>query len=313
MRVATPLTTGAMVRTVRTLGEGAVVHADGSDVLIALTASSRRTARARVLALAHAGLEGGVREVTATTDAQAAAARDSWGRADAELQALAGRTGVPDPRPLLQKLEAVVRDLERQSERAAAAGSSEHTIDVRLADNQQAMFELRAQVARHDQLMRAQVRARQREMIATATRGEATVAARAAAVDATVDKIGHGPALWLAGVLFGLVLIALVAGQLVGRPKPRFRWPFRLRDSAESPAPVQAAARPVRAQPVEQRRVYLHSLPTRERDFYLALDPSPPEDADVASSTSVDLTEEEDVCYSKRSGSTASKPASPPQ
>jgi hypothetical protein len=292
--VAAPFTTTAVVRAMRQLGDGAMVRADGSQILIALTAPNRRTARERAVTLAHVGLEVGLRQVTATADEQAAAARDSEARAADQLATLADHTGVADPAPAFQRLEVVVHDLERQSELAAAAGKPVRTIYVSLAENQQAMFELRAQVARHDQLVQAQVRARQQELNATTTRGEATLAARSATVDATVHKIGRWSAFWLAGVAFGLAAIVFVAGGLVRRPQLHFRWLFPLRGGAQSSSTVHAAPRPVRTQPVEQRRVYLRSLPTRERDFYLALGPSRSEDSDVAPSTSLDLTGEED-------------------
>ncbi len=291
--VAAPFTTSALARTVRTLGDGATVRADGSEVFIALTASNRRTARERAVALAHLGLDVGLRQVTATTDEQAAAARDAEARAAAQLATLAAPPGVADPRPALQRLEAIVHDLERQSERAAAAGEPVRAIDLSLAENQQAMFALRAQVARHDQLVQAQARARQQELDATATRGAATVAACAATVDATVHETGRGADAWLAGVAFGLAVIVFAAGGLLGRPKLHFRWPFPMRGGAQSSSAVRVAARPLPTQWVEQRDVYLGSLPTRERDFYLALGLSPPEDTDVDSATSLDVTREE--------------------
>ncbi len=291
--VAAPFTTSGMIRTVRTLGDGATVRADGSQIFIALTASNRRTARERAVALAHLALDDGLRQVTATADEQVAAAKDAEARAAAQLATLAAPPGVADPRPALQRLEAIVHALERQSERAAAAGKPVRAIDLSLAENQQAMFALRAQVERHDQLVRAQVRARQQELDATATRGKATVEARAATVDATVHKTGRGADAWFPGVAFGLAVIVFAAGGLLGRPKLHVRWPFPLRGGAQSSSTVRVAPRPLPTQRVEQRADYLRALPNRERDFYLALGLSPPEDTDVDSATSLDVTREE--------------------
>jgi hypothetical protein len=323
LNAAPPFTTNDLVRTIRTTAPQASVRADGRQVLVAVTASNRWTARARVATLAHAGLEAGLRHVTATAAAQTAAARSAEAQAAAQLATLADRTGLTDPTPAYQRLQAVVQGLEIQRELAAALGAPVGALDASLAANQQAMFELQAQVTRHDELVQAQAQARQQELNATARSNAATIAARTATVVVADHTTKPWPRVLLAGAAFGLAAIVLLAGELGSRPQLHPRWQLPSVPRTD-PSPIDSAAphrvhtqsearlrpepRPGKAAnaldhdeprsidtPVDQRRAYLRRVPARERDFYLALAVSQSEDPDGAASTSLDLVREEEL------------------
>jgi hypothetical protein len=332
LSVTRPFTSGDVVRAIRTVAPRAAVRADGPRIVVGVTASKRRTARARAATIARAGLEAGLRRFVATAGAQTAAARSSEAQAASQLATLADRTGLTDPTPALQRLEAAVQGLELQRELAAAIGAPLGALDASLAANQQAMFELRAQVTRHDELVQAQARARQEELNASATSDAATFAARSASVVVADHTSTHWLRIFSAGAAFGLAAIVLLAGELRGRLQlPRWQLPPR-RGAASAPiasapadrAQTQPAPHP-RPDPrsgealnpldpdeprsvdtsVEQRRAYLLDVPERERDFYLALAVSQSEDPDGPASTSLDLVREEER---ERNRDTAASP-----
>jgi len=331
LSVTRPFTSGDVVRAIRTVAPRAAVRADGPRIVVAVTASKRRTARARAATIARAGLEAGLRRFVATAGAQTAAARSSEAQAASQLATLADRTGLTDPTPALQRLEAAVQGLELQRELAAAIGAPLGALDASLAANQQAMFELRAQVTRHDELVQAQARARQEELNATATSDAATFAARSASVVVADHTSTHWLRIFSAGAAFGLAAIVLLAGELRGRLQlPRWQLPPR-RGAASAPI-ASAAADRAQTQPAPhprpdprsgealnpldpdeprsvdtsvERRAYLLDVPERERDFYLALAVSQSEDPDGAASTSLDLVREEER---ERNRDTAASP-----
>ena len=331
LSVTRPFTSGDVVRAIRTVAPRAAVRADGPRIVVGVTASKRRTARARAATIARAGLEAGLRRFVATAGAQTAAARSSEAQAASQLATLADRTGLTDPTPALQRLEAAVQGLELQRELAAAIGAPLGALDASLAANQQAMFELRAQVTRHDELVQAQARARQEELNATATSDAATFAARSASVVVADHTSTHWLRIFSAGAAFGLAAIVLLAGELRGRLQlPRWQLPPR-RGAASAPI-ASAAADRAQTQPAPhprpdprsgealnpldpdeprsvdtsvERRAYLLDVPERERDFYLALAVSQSEDPDGAASTSLDLVREEER---ERNRDTAASP-----
>ncbi len=143
--VPAPLATNDVVRTIAARPTEATVRADGTLVVIATSGSDRDAARARVENSARDGLDAALRPIAADADARASAARADEQRAANQLMTLVNRTGLDDPAAELQRVQAVVADLETQRRAAVAAGRPLTDIDARLADNQQAMFELDAQ------------------------------------------------------------------------------------------------------------------------------------------------------------------------
>jgi hypothetical protein len=229
LTVAPPFTTSDVLHAMRSVAHGATVRAAGSQVDIALTASNRRTARALAAKRAHIGLEAALRNFTASADGQTAAARGLEAQAATQLATLAARTGLADPTFAYQRLEGVVRGLERQREMAATAGMPPGPIDATLAENQQAMFELRAQVTRHDELVQTEAQARQQELKAAATSDAATSTARAT----TVDVADYNTEPWpipIAVVIFGLALIVFLGSE----PQLRRRSQLPSRRGADS-------------------------------------------------------------------------------
>lgn len=321
LKVAEPFTASALLRALRPAAPGVTARADGSQVLIASTASNRRGAHGRVETAAHDGLDAGLRHFVASARRQIAAARSSEARATRQLANFVDRTGLLDPALAYQRQEPVVHDLERQHDAAAASGTSLGAVDASLAENQQVLFELGIQVTRHDQLVQAEARALQQERSAAATRDAATTAARSATVVVTYHETKPLPQVPLAGAAFGLAAIALLIGELRGRTRFYPQGQLAPRDGADPSPIVYAAASRGRSQreahlgperlytgsatasdtngtrslgvPIEKKRAYLKRLPAREQDFYFALAPPQSEEPDLG--TSIDLVREEEA------------------
>jgi hypothetical protein len=166
--VPSPLAVSEVVGAMRSnAAGGARVTTDGRRVAVEYRNSDSFVARTYANELARAGLDEARRRINAVETRRARTARDDRANVAAEMAAIASRTGLTDPESAYRERVDVVRNLEAQRARAAAAGLPFAAIEDQLAENQQAAFELRLQVTQHAELIRALNAADRRALDAT--------------------------------------------------------------------------------------------------------------------------------------------------
>jgi hypothetical protein len=269
--VPSPLAVGEVVGAIRSdAAGGAGVTTDGRRVAVEYSNSDSFVARTYAGELARTGLDAARRRINAVETRRARAARGDRANVAAEIAMIASRTGITDPETAYRERVAVVRNLEAQRARAASAGLPLAAIDAKLAEEQEAAFELRLQETHHAELIQALNAADRRALEATRAidTTDRTVNAVSLQVSDRADGNGFGSAPGVAALV--IAGIGLLFGEL---------WYHRAasrRAGADDSSDEKAAA------PSER---YL--------TFYRALDPSAPPIELEPVSAEIDLVSEE--------------------
>jgi hypothetical protein len=235
--VRAPFVVGDVVGAVLGRADGAQVAAHSRVVTISFVDAHRDVARARVDALARAGLDAARQQLIASQTRVAGTARSDRAQAAAQIASIASRTGITDPASAYRQRVVAGQNLEAQRAAAATAGQPLTALNGAIAENQQEVFELQLQVTRHAELVAALNAAdsraiRANKAIASAQRdvGSASVVVSDHATGGTTDAR-------VAGGVAALVIAALVLGAGLRRPRPV---------AAEDAAPAAPAARGAR-------------------------------------------------------------------
>jgi hypothetical protein len=269
--VPSPLAVSEVVRAIRSDAPGgARVTIDGRRVTATYSNSDSFVARTYARELARAVLDEARQRVNAVETRRARTARADRADVAAEMAAIASRTGLTDPETAYRERVDVVRNLEAQRARAAAAGLPLAAIDDQLAENQQAVFELRLQVTHDAELRRALNAADQRALEATRAIDTTDRAVRAASFQVSDRAVGNG-----FGAAPGVAALVIAGiGLLLGEwwHHRAARRGARPDDSGDAKAPAPSE---------------------RYLTFYRALDPSAPPIEVEPVSAEIDLAYEE--------------------
>ena len=288
--VPPPLAVDTAVGAIRARADGAMVTAAGRRIRVASSGAGPGTARARVAALASAGLDAAGQRLTAVEARLAAAARSDRAQVTAQIAAMVSRTGLTDPEAEYRRRVLVVQDLVAQRARAAAAGRPLAAIDDQLAQNQEAVFELQLQVTRRAELTAALASAAGRERDATRAIETATRAVRSTPVAISVASAGAGFGLAVGGAALAIAGILFLLSARAPRRGLSADAVAELADEAEA---VAAHHAPELAEPELALEGHGPDGGTRYSNFYRALAPSaPPLHIDPPASD-VDLVYEE--------------------
>lgn len=278
--VPAPLVVDDVIRAIRTHADGATATAHGRRVTVVSTDASRVAARSHGVALAHAGLDAALRDLTAVETRRAQAAHNDRSQAAVDLANLASRTGLTDPEPAYRAAVAAVQNLQEQRAAAASAGRPVAAIEAKLADKQQAVFELKLGMTRHADLIQAETRAGLGEREATRTMNASKRAVGSASIQVSDAAKGTGKSMANLVGDYGIQILTCLGALVIAGIVFLFSEPAMRREpeAAGENEEMARMARMAQAESEHAERAERESVDRRGPrylEFYRALETSP--------------------------------------